>query len=412
MFTQKYIRTRKSVCSRFHQPSHTQKVDIYTSILYFAYHHSKTQLEYDMNRIKFLFLIGLLLFVTGCSAKPITIKPLDYDYGLTSGRINGDCAVCISESDIKSKVVEGGIDKYEYSPYKALRFALGYGLKMSCNTVSFYDSKQAAIAGGEQVIFVPKIETQSSNSFPFWPPSEFKATLNTGIFDHEGSPVQNLTTIGEASTDNIDRRVSHGYAGSKALEQALSKLFENLDYDRINKRIHPGKTAANETGSSAKSPQKDNMTQVIKLYQGTFKFPAPIWVNQVRDLNSSKLYRRQDKNVFTLEQIPKDQDFKSWKQLHGVYGFYLPEYDMTRFTDESLNALALGCKTQARSTIIEQTDSKILMTFFCPDLAEPMVSVGCNTESGFLYISHVDDSFAKLYMAWRAPKEDVGCHPN
>jgi hypothetical protein len=149
------------------------------------------------------------------------------------------------------------------------------------------------------------------------------------------------------------------------------------------------------------------ITQTVKLYEGVLNFPPPPWVNKVEDLGNSKYYRNQQNNLFTLEQIPKDQEFESYTQIYGVYGFYLPEYNMKRFIDESLNALALGCKVQAKSKVVSAEGGAIIMTYFCSDLQDPLVVDGYNTESGFLYMSQVDQSFAKVYMAWRAKKEDM-----
>ncbi len=153
--------------------------------------------------------------------------------------------------------------------------------------------------------------------------------------------------------------------------------------------------------------ESPSITQTIKLYQGVLSFPPPIWVNEIKDIGNSKSFRNQQKNLFALEQIPKDQEFDSYTQIYGVYGFYLPEYDMKRFIDESLNALALGCKVQAKSKVVSAEGGAIIMTYFCSDLQDPLVVEGYNTESGFLYMSQVDQSFAKVYMAWRAKKEDM-----
>lgn len=151
--------------------------------------------------------------------------------------------------------------------------------------------------------------------------------------------------------------------------------------------------------------ESPSITQTIKLYQGVLSFPPPIWVNEIKDIGNSKSFRNQQKNLFALEQIPKDQEFDSYTQIYGVYGFYLPEYDMKRFIDESLNALALGCKVQAKSKVVSAEGGAIIMTYFCSDLQDPLVVDGYNTESGFLYMSQVDQSFAKVYMAWRSKRE-------
>lgn len=106
------------------------------------------------------------------------------------------------------------------------------------------------------------------------------------------------------------------------------------------------------------------ITQTIKLYQGVLKFPAAPWVKYLDDLNNVKNFQNQEKNMFSLEQIPKVQEFDSWKNLYGIYGYYLPEYDMKRFVVESLNALALGCKVKTKSKVVSAEDGTVILTFF------------------------------------------------
>lgn len=166
---------------------------------------------------------------------------------------------------------------------------------------------------------------------------------------------------------------------------------------------------ANASASAKEEPisQDTKITQTVKLYEGVLAFPAPIWVHKKEELKNINIAQRQNGNVFSLEQIPKDQEFESWKNLYGIYGFYLPEYDMKRFLNESLNALAMGCKVQAKSKLVSAENGALVMTYFCSDLADALVVDGYNTESGFLYLSQVDKSFAKVYMAWRAKKETM-----
>ena len=147
------------------------------------------------------------------------------------------------------------------------------------------------------------------------------------------------------------------------------------------------------------------ITQVIKLYQGVLEFPPPLWVKEPKNLGNTEFFRNQQKNMFTLEQIPKGQQFDGWKQLYGIYGFYLPDYDMKRFIQESINALALGCKEKAKITLAGAENSSVILTYLCTDLIDPLVKDGDNTESGFLLISQVEQSFAKVYVAWRSKRE-------
>nr|WP_287412896.1 hypothetical protein [Pseudodesulfovibrio sp.] len=362
-----------------------------------------------MKKVWLLCLVVLFLFTFGCRAKVINTRPLDYDYALLANKINGDCGICISEADITKQVVEGNIDSsYQYTPYKDLRFGLGYALKMSCHSIKYYESTKDAIENGSQVIIVPDIKTKSDNSFPFWPPDKFSLTLDTKVFDATGNLMQRTHSAVSTTAERADWTVSNGYAGSKAMEKAIEDFLQKLDYNSINEQLKYPSSLSSEVGQkTADIPltETEKITQTLRLYQGTLVFPPPLWVNKVKDLGKSKYWREQNKNLFSLEQIPKPQTFDSWKQIYGVYGFYLPEYNLKRFIDESLNALALGCKTQAKSKIISAEDGKIIMTYFCSDLQDSGVSDGYNTESGFLYMSQVDQSFAKVYMAWRAPIE-------
>lgn len=160
--------------------------------------------------------------------------------------------------------------------------------------------------------------------------------------------------------------------------------------------------------AQARAEEQPTITQTMKLYEGVLVFPPPPWMKTKESIGDANISRRQDKNVFSFEMIPKSQDFESWTSLYGVYAFYLPDYDLKRFIAESLNAMALGCKEQAKSTIAEARDGRVIMTFHCPRLADPMVVNGNDAESGFLCISQVEKTYAKTYLAWRYPAKDIG----
>lgn len=147
--------------------------------------------------------------------------------------------------------------------------------------------------------------------------------------------------------------------------------------------------------------------QTIKLYEAVLRFPAPIWVKTKEQMGDFKASQHQENNSFVLEQIPKAQSFDDWSNMYGVYAWYLPEYDLKRFANESINALAMGCAAQAKIVALEAEKDTLLMVFQCPQLVEPLARTGKTVESVFLFMGQVDNTFVKVYQAWRGTPEDV-----
>lgn len=147
--------------------------------------------------------------------------------------------------------------------------------------------------------------------------------------------------------------------------------------------------------------------QTIPLYEAFLRFPTPIWIKGKEQMGDVKMTHHQEKNSFTLEQIPKAQSFEDWSNLYGVYAWYLPEYDMKRFVDESLNALSLGCKEQVKFVPIDASEGSTILVAQCPLLADELVKSGKSVESSFLFMGQVGHTFVKVYQAWRGNEEDV-----
>ena len=364
-----------------------------------------------VRNINLICLVAILLFAFGCKVKTISVKPLDQDYALLTEKIDGECSICISESDLLSEVVEGSaLDQYRYQPYADFRFGLGYAMKNSCNSLRFFDSKQDAIANASQIILVPKVETKSNTSFPYWPPSDFSFALRTDVFSEEGELIQSIHSSGHATAGSSEWDRGWGYAGSKAMEQAIHGFVRQLDYDKINADLKssPAAVSGFSKAHADAKPDVRKIIQTVKLYQGTLVFPPPMWIRGISDLGQTKFFREQKGNTFVLEQIPSDQEFDNWKNIYGIYGFHLPEYDMKRFYEESHNVLVRGCESTARIETVSAGDDDMIISYLCEDLQEPFEGDGDNAESGFLYLSRVDQSFAKVYVAWRAPREFLG----
>ena len=149
-------------------------------------------------------------------------------------------------------------------------------------------------------------------------------------------------------------------------------------------------------------------TQVIRLYEGILHYPSPLWMKKKDKIGDFSVYKKQEDNTFTFEMIPKSQKFDSWTNIYGVYAWKLPEYDLKRFFEESLHALSMGCKKQATSSLAAVEDGRMVLAYHCPSIADELVCDGNDAESGFLYLSQANNTFVKVYQAWRYDSRKIG----
>lgn len=163
------------------------------------------------------------------------------------------------------------------------------------------------------------------------------------------------------------------------------------------------------TGAVPTAPNAPfSIMMTMAIYDGVLAFPTPHWVTTIKDLGNIKTFRNQSATSYTFEQIPKDQDFENWSTLYGVYGWQKAGYDMPHFIAESADALAKGCKTQARIKQVSIEKDKAIATFDCDTLADGLVTDGKDSESGVLLMTRTGTSYVRVYQAWRAPSQDRG----
>jgi len=153
--------------------------------------------------------------------------------------------------------------------------------------------------------------------------------------------------------------------------------------------------------SFAQAETLHGVGQTVRLYDGVLTFPAPAWVNSAEDLGKVKTNQQQTDTTFTLEQIPKDQEFDSWTRLSGVYGYKLPEYDMDRFFGESLRFMINGCKVKPKAKILQNKEGNRIVIFLCDELQDQWVVNGYNSEKAVVFMAQTKQSFVKVYQAFR-----------
>lgn len=187
-------------------------------------------------------LVLALFFVGGCTHK-ISIKPNSFE-GVGSGKINSQCAIVIPQSKIDLETIEGGRsgDKYQYYPYKDLRYGMAVILKNVCQGVTFCTSVEEASDSLVPVAFVPTITTKSTAGFFLWPPETFDVDLYVTVDVSGEGVVQTVTGSGQGTADFGQMTKNAGHSGSVALQKSLQDIINKLDYNLINGKIETSNT--------------------------------------------------------------------------------------------------------------------------------------------------------------------------
>ena len=73
--------------------------------------------------------------------------------------------------------------------------------------------------------------------------------------------------------------------------------------------------------SSIGQAKEPNITQSMNLFGKVLLFPPPAWVKPSAGKDALKLSafnRKQNKNTFLFEMVPKSEGFQNWKSLYAV----------------------------------------------------------------------------------------------
>ena len=182
------------------------------------------------NLLTFLFIATL----TGC-AHQIQLNPNTDKFIESTQPIDQIVGYHISNQDRIKEVTTpgGGGDKVTYSPYKdsetilytvlANKFKDVYLVK-SLDDSSFIKEHEI------QLIFIPKITTNSSSSSPFtWPPTSFTIDLTVNAIDAAGETVwsTNVKETGKSEFDEFKHDFS--LSARRATEKTFLLLADKLE---------------------------------------------------------------------------------------------------------------------------------------------------------------------------------------
>lgn len=175
------------------------------------------------------------IFLGGC-AHSINVSPsMDAVAKSTSQaaqkKIGVSVGYYISEKNRQLEVTTpgGGGDNVRYYPYEALE--VGYRAVLT----SLY--RDAAISNSDKpnsndrfdYVLEPTVVTNSgSTGFFTWPPTNFSVDITNTIRDSSGRVVANPRVVGVGTAETGERLGDHGFAGRRAMEDALIKTHVAL----------------------------------------------------------------------------------------------------------------------------------------------------------------------------------------
>lgn len=195
------------------------------------------QQEMTKKKIHQSWLGGLVasILLGGC-AHSINVSPsMDAVAARTSQaaqkKIGVSVGYYISEKNRQLEVTTpgGGGDNVRYYPYEALE--VGYRAVLT----SLY--RDAAISNSDKpnsndrfdYVIEPTVITNSgSTGFFTWPPTNFSVDITNTIRDSSGRVVATPRAVGIGTAETGERLKDHGFAGRRAMEDALIKTHSAL----------------------------------------------------------------------------------------------------------------------------------------------------------------------------------------
>lgn len=166
-----------------------------------------------------------------------------------------------------------------------------------------------------------------------------------------------------------------------------------------------------------------HITLAVGFRQGIFITPMPYWIREPNQVNDKIGYSESKGPIFVQEFIPKGQDYDHWTRLFGVYGFYLPGTSPEKFLEDTRKVFTMSCKRGGTLTPLVENErlTKSLVgqehfdtfEYDCPEMNQKAMPTGGNTmEHGYLFVSHVKDSYVRLFLSWRGAGDNATQAPD
>lgn len=99
------------------------------------------------------------------------------------------------------------------------------------------------------------------------------------------------------------------------------------------------------------APQKGakyrGLNATVRLFDSVLVYPLPDWSPteaSSKPLTASRFKRSQKGGIFSLEMVPKDEDFKKWRNLYGVVGMANFRGSTQQHANQIVSQFKTGCR--------------------------------------------------------------------
>ena len=160
-----------------------------------------------------------------------------------------------------------------------------------------------------------------------------------------------------------------------------------------------------------------SLTSGIGVYDSVVSFPGLPWQSGATIEATTKIYKNQAGPQFIFEQIPKDQEFDSWRQMHAIFGLYDkrfsqidPKVVLDNLVGQDLSTYEKACGRRHLSyDLVERSGTHMLVALFCENSPNARAGSGYGDGVGEISIRKyfvVKNTFVKVYHHWKGGKFD------
>lgn len=170
----------------------------------------------------------------------------------------------------------------------------------------------------------------------------------------------------------------------------------------------------------AQKPPVDTprISQVVRIYDLTLTYPPPLWIGPRDDvMSASERYREEHDNSFLLEEIPKAETFRTWKQMLKVTGAYTHEAEkigLDGAVERSVGGYLRACEDNAFGLEMLGHDAhSIIFVIACGNTPNGPAEVGYGEGIGEVAVARlfiVANTIAQVQYSWRGPKFAITDH--